>query len=232
MLTIRKAAERGATRIGWLDARHTFSFGDYFDPAHHHFRGLRVLNDDRIAPGGGFPTHPHRDTEILTHVLEGALEHRDSMGNGSVIRAGQWQYMRAGSGVSHSEFNASETEPVHLLQIWIMPAVKGVPPAYAEADHGAENVPGRWQLVATPDGRGGSIRLNGDAVVSAARLRPGDRVTYDFTPGRGGWLQVATGAIQVNGLLLSAGDGLVIEGEHRVEVTGTEPSEALLFDLA
>lgn len=232
MLTVRKAADRGATKIGWLDSRHTFSFGDYYDPAHHHFRGLRVINDDRISAGGGFGMHPHRDMEILTCVLDGALEHRDSMGNGSVIRPGQWQYMRAGTGVRHSEYNASDTDPLHLLQIWIMPAAKGLPPTYGEAEFLDAEREGRWRVAASADGRDGSLTINADATLSVAKLRPGDRVRYDFAPGRGGWLHAATGAVSANGVRLAAGDGLAVEDESVLDVSGVEEGEVLLFDLA
>ena len=231
MFTVRKSADRGVTDFGWLDSRHSFSFGDYFDPAHHHFRSLRVINDDRIAPGGGFGTHPHRDMEILTFVLNGALQHRDSMGNGSVIRAGDWQKMSAGTGIQHSEFNASKTEPVHLLQIWIMPAKKGLAPEYAEVP-APTVVPEGWRLVASPDARHGSIRVHQDVQLSVAKLRTGEQQGYDFAPGRAGWLHVATGSANVNGEKLEAGDAVAIEGESRITVEGVTEGEVLLFDLA
>jgi quercetin 2,3-dioxygenase len=229
MLTLRPAADRGTTNFGWLDSRHTFSFGDYYDPDHHHFRALRVINDDRIAAGAGFPTHPHRDMEILTFVLRGAIQHRDSMGNGSVVKAGEWQYMSAGTGVAHSEFNPSETHPTHLLQIWIVPDKKGYAPRYAQKSF-ADAPPGRWVPVATPDGRDGTMAIRQDVVLSTAKLRPGDEVRYDFRPGRGGWLHLATGTATVNGLSLIAGDGLAIIDEAAITVTGD--GEAILFDLA
>jgi redox-sensitive bicupin YhaK (pirin superfamily) len=232
MLTIRRAADRGVTRTDWLDSRHTFSFGDYFDPAHHHYRALRVINDDRVAPGAGFGTHPHRDMEILTCVLSGELAHRDSMGHGEVIRPGEWQKMTAGTGIRHSEFNPSATDPVHLLQIWIVPDTKGLTPGYEQKAFPADQKRGRWRVVASPDGRDGSIRVNQDVVLSATVLQPGEAVGYDLAPGRGAWLHVATGAVTVNGQPLSAGDAAAIEGEPRVEVVGTEDGEVLLFDLA
>ncbi|MGL6094518.1 MAG: pirin family protein [Fimbriiglobus sp.] len=231
MFTVRKAADRGTTDLGWLDSKHSFSFGDYHDPAHHHFRALRVINDDIVAPGGGFGMHPHRDMEIITYVLRGAIEHRDSMGNGSVIRPGAWQKMSAGTGIRHSEFNASPTEPVHLLQIWIVPATKGLPPSYAEATFPETERLGRWRVVASADGRDGSIIVHQDVTLAVANVRPGDRLGYDFAPGRGGWLHVATGSVEVDGVTLSAGDAVAIEAEPRLDVTGVTTGEVLLFDL-
>ena len=229
MLTLRPAADRGTTNFGWLDSRHTFSFGDYYDPDHTHFRALRVINDDRIAGGGGFPTHPHRDMEILTFVLSGAIQHRDSMGTGSVVKAGEWQSMSAGTGVAHSEFNPSKTEPMHLLQIWIVPDKKGYAPRYAQQSF-ADAPHGMWTTVATPDGRDGSMAIRQDVVLSTAKLRPGDEVRYAFAPGRAGWLHLATGTATVNGLSLTAGDGLAITAEATITVTGD--GEAILFDMA
>ena len=231
MLRVRKSEDRGATRIGWLDSRHTFSFGDYFDPAHHHFRSLRVINDDRVAPGGGFPTHPHRDMEILTYVLSGELSHEDSMGNGSVIRPGEWQKMSAGTGVLHSEFNPSKTTPVHLLQIWIVPERKGLTPTYAQQAIPEADRLGRWKVAASRDGRDGSIVVHQDVTLSVAKVRPGDRLTYQFAEGRGGWLHVATGAAAVNGTRLDAGDAVAVEGEPAIELVGEADGEVLLFDL-
>ena len=229
MLTVRKSADRGVTRIGWLDSRHSFSFGDYFDPSHLQFRSLRVINDDRIAPGGGFGTHPHRDMEILTYVLSGALRHRDSMGHESVIRPGRWQKMSAGTGIQHSEFNDSQTDPLHLLQIWIVPDTRGLAPEYREAE--SADTPGRWQVAASSDGRNGSIVVHQDVVLSTAKVRPGDRLEYEFAPGRGGWLHVATGGAILGDIALSVGDAVAIEGEPQIAVTGTEAGELLLFDL-
>ncbi len=232
MLTTRKSADRGTTRIGWLDSRHTFSFGDYRDPAHDRFRTLRVINDDRVAPGQGFGSHPHRDMEIVTHVLSGELAHKDSMGNGETLRAGEWQAMTAGTGVLHSEFNPSDMAPVHLLQMWVMPKRRGLTPGYAQKAFPAAERLGRWQVAVSPDGRDGSLTIHQDAVVSHATARPGDRLEYAFAPGHGGWLHVATGAVTVNGLSLAAGDGLAVEGEERLTVEGTETGELILFDLA
>lgn len=231
MLRVRKSEDRGATRIGWLDGRHTFSFGDYYDPAHHHFRSLRVINDDRIAPGGGFPMHPHRDMEILTYVLSGELSHEDSMGNGSVIRPGEWQKMSAGTGVLHSEFNPSTTTPTHLLQMWIVPDRKGLEPSYAQQSIPVADRTGQWKVAASRDGRDGSIVVHQDVTLSVAKVRPGDRLPYTFAESRGGWLHVATGAASVNGTWLSAGDAVAIEGEAAVEVVGDADGEVLLFDL-
>lgn len=231
MLTIRKADDRGTTRIGWLDSRHSFSFGDYFDPAHHQFRSLRVINDDKVAPGGGFGAHPHRDMEIITYVLSGALQHRDSMGHGSVIRPGNWQKMSAGTGIVHSEFNASDTDPLHLLQIWIVPETKGLEPGYVEREYPEAERLGKWRVAASRDGRDGSIPVAQDVTLSAAKVRPGDRLGYTFAPGRGGWLQVATGAVTANGIKLTAGDAAAIEDEAALEVVGEADGEVLLFDL-
>ncbi len=231
MLKVRKAGDRGVTRIGWLDSRHTFSFGGYFDPAHDHFRSLRVINDDRVNGGGGFDPHPHRDMEILTYVLSGALRHQDSMGNGSVIRPGEWQKMSAGTGIVHSEFNDSDDVPVHLLQIWVYPDRRGLTPGYDQKSFPEAERLGRWRAVASRDGRDGSIAVHQDMVLSAAKVRPGDRLSYDLAPGRGAWLHVATGAATVNGTKLTAGDGLAVEGEPRIELTGDADGEVLLFDL-
>jgi hypothetical protein len=231
MIRTRKSADRGVTHIGWLDSSHTFSFGDYFDPAHTHYRSLRVINDDRIAPGGGFGAHPHRDMEILTYVLSGGVAHRDNMGHESVIRPGQWQKMSAGRGVVHSEYNASETDPLHLLQIWLVPDTKGLPPSYEEKDFPPAESEGKFRVVGTKDGRDGTIVIHQDVVLSAARVRPGDRFGYDLKPGRGAWLHVATGAVTVNGVSLTAGDAVAVEGEPRIDVVGDSAGEVLLFDL-
>src|SRR5262245_41541633 len=229
MLTIRKGIDRGVTQFGgWLDSRHTFSFGEYYDPKHHQFRSLRVINDDRVAPGGGFPTHPHRDMEILTCVLSGALEHRDSMGNGEVIHAGEWQAMHAGTGITHSEFNPSEMEPVHLLQIWIFPDKRGHTPGYQQKVFTDVAKPGKWQLVESPDGADGSLVIHQDARVYQAKLTAGQSVMHELKPGRAAYLHVATGSVTVNGEKLSAGDGVAIEAENEVVVIGTDPGEVLL----
>ena len=229
MFTIRRADERGRTNAGWLNARHSFSFGDYYDPAHHHYRTLRVINDDRVSGGGGFPTHPPRDMEILTHILNGQLEHKDSMGNGSVIRTGEWQYMSAGTGVAHSEFNPSATDTVHLLQIWLVPDKKGYTPRYEQKAF--DTASGKWQLVASSDGRDGSIGVRQDVLLNTAIVSPGDRLSYEAGKDRGVWLHVATGSVTVNGQHLQAGDAAAIEGEA-IELVGVEKGEVLLFDLS
>jgi redox-sensitive bicupin YhaK (pirin superfamily) len=229
MFTIRRGTDRGTTSIGWLKSWHSFSFGDYFDPAHHHYRSLRVINDDVIAGGGGFPTHPHRDMEILTWVLSGELAHKDSMGNGSVIRPGEWQYMSAGTGVAHSEFNSSETTPVHLLQIWIVPDKKGYTPRYDQKSF-ADTPSGKWTLTVSPDGRDGSLAVRQDVLLSTAKLEAGQRLAYQPAARRGLWLHVATGAVDVNGQRLVGGDAVAVEGEA-AEVVGVETGQVLAFDL-
>jgi redox-sensitive bicupin YhaK (pirin superfamily) len=233
MITVRKGSDRGVTRFGgWLDSRHTFSFGDYHDPDHHQFRTLRVINDDRVAPGAGFPTHPHRDMEIVTCVLRGQLEHRDSMGNGEVIHAGEWQAMHAGTGITHSEFNPSDKEPVHLLQIWIFPDRRGYTPGYQQRVFTDAEKAGKWRLVASPDGADASLVIHQDVHVYQTKLASGQSVTHELKPGRAAFVHVATGAAWVNGRQLTAGDGVAIENEAMVTVTGDEPGEVLLFDLA
>lgn len=233
MLTIRHANERGHTRIAWLDGRHSFSFGEYHDLAHMHFRGLRVINDDRVAPGGGFPTHPHRDMEIITYVISGALEHQDSTGGGGVIRPGDVQHMSAGKGVFHSEFNHSKADPVRLLQIWIMPTERGIAPRYQQTHFPESDRAGTLCLVASPDGRDGSMPINADALMYATVLGEGQTVTHQTTADRGVWVQVATGEVSINGQTLTEGDGLAIEDETTIELTGSaDRSEVLLFDLA
>ncbi len=232
MLTIRKATDRGVTNFGWLDSKHTFSFGDYHDPKHTHFRTLRVINDDIIAGGGQFGSHPHRDMEIFTYVLSGSLEHQDSMGNGSVIRAGEWQFMSAGTGVMHSEANPSPTEPVHLLQMWVFPEQRNLKPSYAQKLFTDADKHGRWQTALSRDGRDGSMVIHQDATISVTKLGAGDKLAYDFAAKRGGWLHVATGAVTANGHTLKAGDALAIEDVAKTELTGVELGEVLLFDLA
>jgi redox-sensitive bicupin YhaK (pirin superfamily) len=232
MLTIRKGKDRGVTRFGWLDSRHSFSFGDYFDPKNNQFHSLRVINDDRVAPGGGFPTHPHRDMEILTFVLSGQVEHRDSMGNGEVIHAGEWQAMTAGTGIQHSEFNPSKTEPLHLLQIWIFPDRKGLKPGYRQKSFSDAEKGGRWQLAASPDGADGSLVIHQDARLYVTKLDKGQSVRHDLKRDRAAYLHLATGSATVNGQEMVTGDGVAIEGETAVIVNGKETSEVLLFDLA
>ncbi len=230
MITIRKAEERGHANHGWLDTHFTFSFADYYDPQHMGFRTLRVINDDTIAGGGGFGEHPHRDMEIITYVLSGALEHKDSMGNGRIIRPGEVQYMAAGTGVVHSEFNPSAAEPVHLLQIWILPERQGLKPAYAEKSF-AQAAPGGWHLAASKSGRDGSIAINRDADVFVGKFRAGDKTGHALKPGRHAWLHVAEGEIEANGLSLQAGDGAAFTDEKAVSLTAKTPAQILLFDL-
>jgi redox-sensitive bicupin YhaK (pirin superfamily) len=231
MMTIRPAAERGHADHGWLDSHHTFSFADYYDPKHMGFRTLRVINDDRVAPARGFGTHPHRDMEIVSYVLEGALEHRDSMGTGSVIRPGDVQRMSAGTGVLHSEFNASKTEPVHFLQIWITPGERGILPSYEEKTFTRDDKNGRLRLVVSPDGADGSVRIHADARVYASVLGEGQKVELPLSPNRHAWVHVASGAVRLNGKELTAGDGAAIS-EEAVRLEGTAGGEVLVFDLA
>ena len=232
MMKIRRSHERGHADHGWLDTRFTFSFADYFDPEHVQFRTLRVMNDDRVAGGGGFPTHPHRDMEIVTYVLEGALEHRDSMGNGSVIKPGDVQYMSAGSGVTHSEFNASETEPVHLYQIWMFPEKKGLKPQYDQKNFSAAEKRGKLRLVASPDGRDGSVKIRQDNDLYVTVLGSGESVKHHLESDRHAYVQVARGSVKLNGEKLEAGDGAALSEEKVVELTGVNDAEVLLFDLA
>jgi quercetin 2,3-dioxygenase len=231
MVKLRKANERGHINHGWLDTFHTFSFADYFDPQQVGFRSLRVINDDRVGAGAGFDMHPHRDMEIITYVLSGALEHRDSMGNGSIIHAGDVQYMAAGTGVLHSEFNPSKTEPVHLLQIWILPERKGLNPAYAEKSL-ANAAPGALHLVTSKDGRGASIRINQDADLYIAKLNPMDAVKHTLRPQRHAWVHLATGEAVVNGHTLQSGDALAVSAEDSISLCANQPSEVLMFDLS
>jgi len=230
-ITIRRAEDRGQFHFGWLDTKHTFSFGGYQDPRHMGFRVLRVINEDRVAPGEGFPTHPHRDMEIITYVLEGALEHRDSMGTGSVIRPGDVQKMSAGTGVTHSEFNASRTDPVHFLQIWIIPEARGLKPGYEQRTFSAEEKRDRLRLVASPDGREGSIRVAQDTRIYAALLAPDAEVSHAIEPGRHAWVHVARGAVMVNGQELRTGDGAAVTGQGALALRGSQAAEILVFDL-
>jgi hypothetical protein len=232
MITLRPADQRGRTAIDWLDSRHSFSFGDYYDPAHMGFRSLRVINDDRVAPAGGFGRHPHRDMEIVTYVLEGALEHRDSLGTGSVIRPGDVQRMSAGTGIYHSEFNPSATEPVHLLQIWLLPEARDLRPGYEQRSAAELAAGGPLRLLASRDGRDGSVTVRQDVDLFSARPGPGEAVTHPLRPGRAAWVQVARGEVELNGLRLRAGDGAVVEGEPELRLTAAAPAEALVFDLA
>ena len=231
MITVRKSEDRGHFNHGWLDTFHTFSFDQYYDPAHIHFRSLRVINEDRVAAGKGFPTHSHRDMEIITYILSGALEHRDSMGNGSVIRPGDVQRMTAGTGVSHSEFNPSQTEAVHLLQIWIMPNARHLTPGYEEKHFSETERAGKLRLIAANDASDGSVLINQDARVYASTLSAGQSVDYALEPNRYAWLQVARGELKLNDVELNQGDGAAIKDETlRIEANGN--SEFLLFDLA
>jgi len=231
MIRIRKAAERGHFDHGWLNTYHTFSFGAYYEPANMGFRSLRVMNDDRVEPGQGFGMHGHRDMEIVTYVLEGALQHRDSMGNGSIIKAGQLQGMTAGTGIMHSEFNPSEKDWVHLYQIWLLPAQKGLKPSYEELAPPGEERNGRFRLVASPDGADGSMTIHQDARLYLASILEGQSVEQEIQPGRSAWLQVLRGRVNVLENDLSAGDGVAITNENRVAVQAAVPSEVLLFDL-
>lgn len=231
MITIRKSGERGHADHGWLDTYHSFSFADYHDPRWMGFRSLRVINDDRVAPSRGFGTHPHRDMEIITYVLSGALEHKDSMGNGRIIRAGEFQYMSAGSGVMHSEFNPSPDETVHLLQIWIRPEESGLEPLYREMKMG-DVAPGRLYLIASRDGRDDSIAIRQDAGLWLAKLDSGHATEHAIMPGRHAWVHVAEGVVDVNGHRLSGGDAASFSDETQVNLVGVEMVRVLLFDLA
>lgn len=230
-IIVRKAGERGHADHGWLRTAHTFSFADYYDPAHMGFRALRVINDDHIAAGRGFGTHPHRDMEIFSYLLAGALEHKDSMGNGRVLNPGQIQLMSAGRGVTHSEFNPSPTEPAHLLQIWIQPERRGLEPSYTEWHPRPEHADAPKVLVISSDGREGSATIHQDADIYRLRLKPGQRVGHELRSGRGVWLQVAKGRLTLNGVALQAGDGASSEQSGLLTVAATESAEAILFDL-
>jgi quercetin 2,3-dioxygenase len=230
-LNIRRASERGHADHGWLNSHHTFSFANYYDPAHMGFRSLRVINDDRVAAGQGFGTHPHRDMEIFSYVLEGALQHKDSIGNGSVLKPGDIQLMSAGRGVAHSEFNPSETEPLHFLQIWIQPRERGLAPSYTEWRPKPQHAAAPKVLVISPDGREDSATIHQDAEVYRIRLQSGQTVTHQLKPGRGAWLQIAEGALVLNGVALETGDGASTEEPGTLTLAATKPTEALLFDL-
>jgi redox-sensitive bicupin YhaK (pirin superfamily) len=229
---IRRAAERGHANHGWLDTHYTFSFADYFDPRHMGFRSLRVINDDTVEPGAGFPTHGHRDMEIITYVLEGALEHKDNMGTGSVIHPGDVQRMSAGRGVLHSEYNPSKSERLHLLQIWILPEKSGLLPSYEQKTFSASEKSGVLRLVASLGGRAGSVTIHQDADMYATRLAGGQSVTHDLHDGRHAWLHVATGSAVVNGERLDAGDGAAVSGPVALTIAAPERAEVLMFDLA
>jgi quercetin 2,3-dioxygenase len=232
MIHIRKSNDRGHADHGWLDSRFTFSFSDYYDPQHVQFRTLRVMNDDRIAGGGGFPTHPHRDMEIVTYVLEGALAHKDSMGNGSVIKPGDVQYMSAGTGVAHSEFNASDSETAHLYQIWMFPDRQGYKPVYDQKHFTDADKRGKLRLVVSPDGRDGSVQIRQDNELYATVLSPSESVEHALKRDRHAYVQVARGSVTLNGQPLDAGDGAAISAEKSLQLTGVTDAEVLLFDLA
>lgn len=230
-LALRKSEQRGKANFGWLDSRHSFSFGHYYDPAHMGFGPLRVINEDRVAPGGGFPTHPHSNMEILSYVLEGALEHKDNIGTGSVIRPGDVQRMSAGSGVRHSEFNASKTEPVHFLQIWVIPEREGLEPSYEQKSFSAEEKRGGLRLIGSRDGREGSVTIHQDVDLYATVLKAGETVTHTLADGRGGWVQVVRGAAALNGTALKVGDGVAVTTSGTLTLEGTDDAEVLLFDM-
>ncbi|MBX9965149.1 MAG: pirin family protein [Burkholderiales bacterium] len=232
MIAVRKADDRGHANHGWLDSFHTFSFADYYDPREMGFGTLRVINEDRVAPGMGFGTHPHRDMEIISYVLEGALEHRDSMGTGSVIKPGDVQRMSAGTGVTHSEYNHSPKDLVHFLQIWIEPQARGIPPSYEQKNFPAEDKQGRLRLVASPDGRDGSVRIHQDAWMYAGLLGEGDTVEQPVDSSHRAYVHVARGEVEVNGRKLGAGDGLKVVAETSLKLTNAKNAEVIVFDMA
>ncbi|HXK22652.1 MAG TPA: pirin family protein [Myxococcota bacterium] len=232
MLNVRKATDRGHAQHGWLDSFHTFSFADYYDPQHMGFRALRVINEDRVQPAQGFGRHSHRDMEIVTYVIEGALAHQDSLGNGSVIRPGDVQRMSAGRGISHSEYNHSESELVYFLQIWLLPEQAGLPPSYEQKHFAQSERAGRLRLVASRDGRDGSVRVHQDVALYAGLLAPGEKASLALAAGRHAWVQVVRGALTLDGTALAAGDGAALSDAPRLEVVAREPSELLVFDLA
>lgn len=231
MITFRDRMARGQSHTGWLDSRHTFSFADYYDPANMGFRSLRVINEDRVIPGAGFPRHGHKDMDIVSYVLEGALEHQDSLGNGAVIRPGEVQRMSAGTGILHSEFNPSKADPVHFLQIWIIPDQAGLPPSYEQKAFPTEERRGQLRLVAAPDGRDGAVTLHQDARLYVADLGAGERIVHDVERGRGLWLQVARGIVAFNGTEMREGDGAAVEDEPAIAIEAETDAEFLLFDL-
>lgn len=232
MITLRKSADRGHANHGWLDSYHTFSFASYYDPKFMNFRSLRVINEDRISPGAGFPTHSHQDMEIITYVWEGALEHKDSLGNGEIIHPGEVQRMTAGTGIQHSEFNPSKTEGVHLFQMWILPEKNGLIPSYEQRKFHVKNTPNQWHLLVSRDGRDGALKIHQDVDLYGAFLRDNCQLSHSFEPNRHGWLQVAQGKITANGVSLDAGDAVAISGEEILLIAAHESSQFLLFDLA
>ncbi|MDA0269260.1 MAG: pirin family protein [Cyanobacteria bacterium] len=233
MITLRPASDRGAANFGWLDSRHTFSFGSYYDADHMGFGSLRVINEDKVAPGGGFSTHGHRDMEIISYVLDGALAHKDNIGNGSTMRPGDVQRMSAGTGILHSEYNKSDQDPVHFLQIWILPEQKGIEPSYEQTHFPAAETQGQLRLVGSRDGREGSVTIHQDVNLYATRLQAGESVSYTPSPGRILWIHLAKGAIALNDQWLTAGDSAAVTAETALTLTGnSDDAEALLFDLA
>ena len=232
MIQIRAARDRGRTDWGWLDSRHTFSFGDYHDTRHEGFRSLRVINDDRVKGGAGFGTHGHRDMEIFSYVLEGALEHKDSAGGGGVIRPGEIQFMRAGTGVQHSEANHSKSEPVHFLQIWVVPDTRGLPPAYGQLRVDRGEAARRFLLLASREGREGSLQVQQDLDLWVTSLQAGERRELRLRPGRHAWIHVARGAVTLGGTALDEGDGAAVSGEETIHLAGAGEAELLAFDLA
>lgn len=231
MLVRRPANERGGADHGWLDTRHTFSFAEYYDPKQMGFRVLRVVNEDRVAPGQGFGTHPHRDMEIVSYILSGALAHKDSLGHEGVLKPGEFQRITAGAGLKHSEFNASETEPVHFYQIWIVPRERGLPPSYEQRSFDESERRGQLRLVASPDGQRGSLTIQQDVLIWLSSLAEGEQVTYPIEQGRYVWLQVLQGKAQLNGLNLEVGDGVAVSEENALLIQATASSEIMLFDM-
>ena len=232
MIKIRRSEERGGGDHGWLKTHHTFSFNDYWDQEWMGFRSLRVINEDWVAPNNGFPAHPHRDMEIITYILEGKIEHKDSLGTGSVILPGDGQRMTAGSGIRHSEFNPSATDAAHLLQIWIQPEKAGLQPSYEQKSFPEEEKRGKLRVIASRDTQDGSVKINQDAKLYVSLLKPGEEVSHEFGKGRHGWLQVARGTVELNGKKLAQGDGAAISDEKKLSIKGSENAEVLLFDLA
>ena len=232
MITLRPSDQRGGADYGWLKTRHAFSFNTYYDPAHTNFHALRVINEDWIAPGQGFGTHAHDNMEIITYVLEGAIEHKDSLGTGSVIRPGDAQRMSAGTGIRHSEFNASKTDPAHMLQIWIMPNQRNVTPGYEQKQFPAEEKAGKLRVIAASDGRNGAVKINADTDLYVSTLKSGEKVEHVLAPGRAAWLQVVKGEVALNGKKLSQGDGASVSDEPTLTIVATTDAEVLLFDLA
>ena len=231
-LTVRRAEERGKANFGWLDSKHTFSFGHYYDPRHLGFGPLRVINEDRVAPGGGFPTHPHSDMEIMSYVLNGALEHKDSLGTGSIIRPGDVQRMTAGTGVRHSEFNASKMDPVHFLQIWIIPEADGLEPSYEQKAFAEEEKCGKFLLIASRTGRDGSLTIHRDVDLYAALVGQDESISHQLETGRSAWVQIARGSVKLNERELRAGDGAAVTEAGALAIVGEADAEVLLFDIA